>query len=182
MKLHLTTILILIFVGASFGQSQAELSKAIDLYQQGDYNAAIPILNSVVEADKRDWNAWFYLGMSLAKTDKAKEALDAFRKGNSFYPKDQHLDKKVFRFISKPRPPYTDLARSNNVRGKVLLAVEFRADGRIGTVFPVKVLPDGLTENTIEAAKGIKFEPMMIDNKPMTIIRIMEYGFILRDQ
>jgi outer membrane biosynthesis protein TonB len=131
----------------------------------------------VLKADKTDWNAWLYLGMSLTKTEKTKEAFDAFRQGVSFYPKNQYLNDKVFKITAKPRPNYTDLARSNNVNGIVTLAVEFRADGKIGTIVLLKALPGGLTENTIEAAKKIKFKPMLKDDKPITIIRIIEYSF-----
>jgi tetratricopeptide (TPR) repeat protein len=177
MKLHLTAFLILIFVGVSIGQNQAERDKAIGLYQQRDYQAAIPVLKSIIETDKSDWNAWLYLGMSLAKTEKEKEAFEAFRKGASFYPKNQYLNDEVFKITAKPRPSYTDLARSNSVQGIVALAVEFDAEGKVGTIIPIKTLPGGLTENTINVAKKIKFKPMVKDGKPITIIRIVEYSF-----
>ncbi|HEX8279709.1 MAG TPA: energy transducer TonB [Segetibacter sp.] len=177
MKLHLTAFLMLIFVGVAIGQSQAERDKGIELYQQKNYQAAIPVLKSVIEEDKKDWNAWLYLGMSLAKTEKEKEALEAFRKGASYYPKNQYLKDEVFKITAKPRPNYTDLARSNSVSGIVSFAVEFDAEGKVGTIIPIKTLPGGLTENTVNVAKKIKFTPMVKDGKPITIIRIVEYSF-----
>lgn len=176
-KLHLAAILILIFAGILYGQSATERDKAINLYQQSDYNAAIPILQSVVETDKTDWDAWLYLGMSLVKTKNKKEASEAFRQGASNYPKNQYLNDKVFKITAKPRPSYTDLARSNSVSGIITLAVEFGADGKVGTIVVIKSLPGGLTESAIEVAKKIKFEPMLKDNKPITIVRIVEYSF-----
>ncbi len=38
-------------------------------------------------------------------------------------------------------------------------------------------LPDGLTENTIEAAGYIKFNPAVRSGKPITVIKFIQYGF-----
>lgn len=79
--------------------------------------------------------------------------------------------------VSKPRPGYTDDARINNVQGTVKLRVEFLASGRIGSVEPVHGLPDGLTEQAIEAARRIQFRPKQENGKPVTVTRQIEYTF-----
>jgi hypothetical protein len=63
------------------------------------------------------------------------------------------------------------------VSGWVIVAVEFRFDGTIGFVFPIRTLPEGLTEKCIEAARKTKFQPAIKDGKPVTIIKRIEYGF-----
>jgi TonB family protein len=81
------------------------------------------------------------------------------------------------RILSKPRPSYTDAARDNLTQGTVRLRVTFLSNGEIGSILPVKSLPNGLTEEAINAAKNIKFEPATIDGKPVTISRTVEYSF-----
>jgi len=75
---------------------------------------------------------------------------------------------------AKPNPGYTLEARRNGVEGRVVLRVEFRADGQIGDITPLEELPDGLTEKAVEAAKLIEFEPELRDGQPVTrTLRVM---------
>jgi TonB family protein len=84
---------------------------------------------------------------------------------------------KQLRIVSKPRPVYTDLARSNAVQGSVLLRITFLASGQIGSVTVVKALPYGLTEQAIAAARLIKFEPAESTAGPVTVTKVVEYTF-----
>lgn len=81
------------------------------------------------------------------------------------------------KIISKPKPPYTDSARQNQVTGVVRLRVTFTANGQIGSVAPVSGLPYGLTEQAIAAAKQIRFEPAKKNGVPQTSVRVIEYSF-----
>jgi len=81
------------------------------------------------------------------------------------------------KIISKPKAPYTDQARQNNVQGNVTLKITFLASGQIGGVTAVSRLPYGLTENAIAAAKQIKFEPKKINGVPQTTTMTFQYGF-----
>lgn len=78
---------------------------------------------------------------------------------------------------SKPRPNYTDEARTNNVQGTVRLRVTFLASGQIGSVSPVTTLPHGLTEQAIAAARNIRFEPMKVNGVPQNVTKQVEYTF-----
>jgi len=80
---------------------------------------------------------------------------------------------KPFRILTKPKPPYTDEARRNNVQGKVILKVTFLPSGQIGTISTIKGLPNGLTEQAIAAARSIKFET----GKAVT--KSIEYNFTM---
>lgn len=83
----------------------------------------------------------------------------------------------ALQILSKPRPSYTDTARNNVTTGTVRLRVTFLASGKIGNVTSVTSLPDGLTEQAIEAAKNIKFNPATVDGKPVTVTKQIEYSF-----
>lgn len=83
------------------------------------------------------------------------------------------------KIISKPRADYTEEARFNQVQGKVVLRVVFTAKGEIGGIFPVKELPDGLTEQAIAAARKIKFKPATRDGVPYSVSKPVEYTFTI---
>ena len=86
-------------------------------------------------------------------------------------------DLTKLQILSKPRPGYTALARENNTEGTVVLRVTFLPSGKIGSIEPVKSLPDGLTEQAIEAARRIRFEAPTVDGQPMTVVKSIEYTF-----
>lgn len=81
------------------------------------------------------------------------------------------------KIISKPRPGYTDAARTANVQGTVILRVTFMANGSIGSISPVKGLPNGLTEQAIAAARRINFEPAKVNGMGQTVTKQIEYSF-----
>ncbi len=87
---------------------------------------------------------------------------------------------------SKPPAIYTLKARKNKVEGTVRLRVSFLASGEIGDVTYVsetsqkkKLTKYGLVEQAIEAAKQIKFEPARRNGQPVSVVKTVEYSFIL---
>ena len=97
---------------------------------------------------------------------------------NDKYSKQNKKDSPL-KIISKPRPSYTERARTNNTQGKVLLMVEFKADGEIGEITIVQALPFGLTENSIKSARKIKFEPEIENGKSITVKKQVPYSFTI---
>jgi outer membrane biosynthesis protein TonB len=178
MKFTFLILTILLFVFSAFGQNERD--KGIELYLQGDYNSSIVILQQAVQADKKDRDAWLFLGMSLARTRKNNEAIKALREGDSISSKDSSVYDKELKIISKPRPRYTESAKENLTSGIVKLAIEFGADGNIKSIIPIQSLPDGLTQNCIAAARNIEFEPAYKNGKPVSSIKIIEYTFEIR--
>jgi TonB family protein len=79
----------------------------------------------------------------------------------------------------KIHPAYTPEARANGTVGFVLLNVLFRSDGRIGEAKVIRGLPDGLTEQAIEAAKGLRFEPAKKDGRAVSVLSTLEYQFTI---
>ena len=83
------------------------------------------------------------------------------------------------KILSKPRANYTDAARQNQVQGKVVLRVTFSANGSIGAISVVSGLGNGLTEQAIAAARGIRFEPAKRGGVPYTVSKPVEYTFTI---
>lgn len=81
------------------------------------------------------------------------------------------------KILSKSKPNYTDAARQRSTQGNVQLGVLFGANGTIAFAWVRKGLPNGLSEQAIEAAKKITFEPMKKDGKPVSVIKGVEYSF-----
>ncbi len=65
-----------------------------------------------------------------------------------------------------------------DVQGTISLRVEFLADGQVGKVIPVSTLPFGLTENAVEAAKKIKFEPAKKEGVSQNITKTVFYTYV----
>ncbi len=83
------------------------------------------------------------------------------------------------KITSKPKPPFTDAARQNQIQGVVRLKVTFLASGQIGSISPIQGLSGGLTEQAIAAARNIRFEPAKRNGVPYTVIKSVEYNFTL---
>lgn len=80
--------------------------------------------------------------------------------------------------IAKPRAPYTDRARKDNLEGSVLLKVVLLANGGVGSVtVSGEALDDGLTEQAIAAAKRLVFLPKKVNGVPISTIVTFQYGF-----
>lgn len=103
-----------------------------------------------------------------------------FLKERPTIPKNfsENGENKKLKITDKPNPYYTKQARKNLTTGAVHLYVMFLANGRIGLVIPRILLPDGLTQESIEAARKLKFEPQIVNGKPVTVIKTVVYNFI----
>ena len=84
-----------------------------------------------------------------------------------------------FRILSKPNATYTEAARRDQISGTVRLRIEFLSSGEIGEIVPITELPDGLTEQAIAAAKGIRFQPQRVNGAAKTTTKVVEYSFAI---
>lgn len=111
------------------------------------------------------------------------EAIDVFykhfSKANSETGRKPEPDPTVtpLKVTVKSAPSYTNSARQAGVRGTIQVAVLFGASGKVEHVMLLKRLGSGLDENAMRAAYRIGFEPQMKDGKPISVVRIVEYGF-----
>ncbi|HEX8635423.1 MAG TPA: energy transducer TonB [Pyrinomonadaceae bacterium] len=81
---------------------------------------------------------------------------------------------------SKPNPDYPSGARGYGVEGKVKLRIILGADGKVGgRVEVLEGLPHGVTEEAVQAARRIKFEPARKDGRPVSQYVTVIYHFRL---
>ena len=80
--------------------------------------------------------------------------------------------------IPKPKYPVQENV-TICVTGTVRVRVQFLASGKIGEVKAVSTLGYGLTENAIEAAKEIKFEPAVKYGKAVTVVKVIPFNFTI---
>jgi protein TonB len=81
--------------------------------------------------------------------------------------------------ITKPEPRYTEIARQHGITGTVVLRAVFSSSGAVTNIHAVSVLPDGLTEKAILAARGIRFIPSIKDGKFVSMWMELQYNFNL---
>ncbi len=78
---------------------------------------------------------------------------------------------------TEPEPAFTEQARKKRRHGTVVLRVLFASDGKVKYVRVLSGLPDGLTENSIWAARRIKFIPATKNGRPVSQWTQLEYTF-----
>ncbi|MGH9871162.1 MAG: TonB family protein [Pyrinomonadaceae bacterium] len=81
--------------------------------------------------------------------------------------------------LAKPEPVYTELARSQQITGTVILRAVLAADGTVKHLLILSSLPAGLTQQALSAAKKIKFIPASKDGRPVSTYVQLEYNFNL---
>lgn len=77
----------------------------------------------------------------------------------------------------KPKPLYTEEARREGVTGVVELRMLFGKDGTVSDIEPIRGLPDGLTDEAISAARGIRFIPARTGGEPVDTTQVVEFSF-----
>jgi TonB family protein len=98
--------------------------------------------------------------------------------GTSPIYKGRDVTTKV-KLLSKPEPVYTQAARNEQITGTVVLRCVFASDGTVKHILVLQALPNGLTQQSIVAAKQIKFVPATINGKPVSMWMQLEYNYNL---
>ena len=78
---------------------------------------------------------------------------------------------------SKPEPMFTEKARKKKTQGMVVMRVILKASGELRVLNVLKQLPNGLTEQALDAAVKIKFTPAQLDGKPVSETILLQYNF-----
>ena len=86
---------------------------------------------------------------------------------------------KLPKILYRENARYTKEARDNQVSGIVRLNVVFRANGKLTDINVERGLPDGLTEQAIEAVQKTRFEPAQKDGQPVSVRGKIEISFSL---
>lgn len=96
--------------------------------------------------------------------------------GQSKCPDGTTSRDRPLEIVEKPKASYPKDFNAH-VQGTVTLRVEFLSDARIGKISVVKGLPHGLTEQAINAARKIKFNPELKNCNSVDILRPVVYTF-----
>src|SRR5215510_10288799 len=83
------------------------------------------------------------------------------------------------KILYREKATYTEEARGAGVVGTVVMSVVFRGDGNVGDVKIIRGLPFGLIEQSISAAKRIRFEPATKNGEPVSVRGNLEFSFNL---
>jgi hypothetical protein len=88
-------------------------------------------------------------------------------------------DESQLKVLAKPAPKPTkeQSERPPHWQGTVTLRVQFLADGQIGEFTPFSGLPEGLTENAVEAARQIKFQPALKNGVLVSVTKQVQYSY-----
>lgn len=81
--------------------------------------------------------------------------------------------------LYKEKAKYTEEARQLNIQGLVVLLATFNVNGQITDIRVVRGLPGGLTEEALQAAKRIRFQPANENGVPVMVRAQLEYNFTL---
>ena len=81
--------------------------------------------------------------------------------------------------IKEVKPEYTPEARAAGLQGSVVLYLEISAAGEVETAHVIQSLGLGLDEKAIEAVKQRRYEPAILDGKPVEIEQSGEVRFLL---
>lgn len=84
---------------------------------------------------------------------------------------------KRARLLDAPAAVYPDETRGAKAKGEVRLRLVLAADGTIKNIFPIKSLPNGLTEAAMNAAQQIKFTPAVRNGRPVSQFTTLSYEF-----
>jgi hypothetical protein len=123
----------------------------------------------------------FFQSIRLGKPRNATQVVDGpgmplvLDTGERIY-KGNEVTTKV-RLISKPEPEFTEEALSNQTRGTVILWAIFSKTGEVTGIRVVAGLPNGITEQCLNAARQIRFVPATKDGQPVSMWMTLEYNF-----
>ncbi|MBA3631641.1 MAG: tetratricopeptide repeat protein [Acidobacteria bacterium] len=81
-------IFVLLLSSVVFVSAQTDTEKGIELYNKGDYQNAVQILKRAAKQNKKDVNAWYYLGWSSAQIQDVKASRKAFKEAADLNPQD----------------------------------------------------------------------------------------------
>jgi TonB family protein len=88
---------------------------------------------------------------------------------------------KPVEILFKPKPAYTDEARTKKIEGEVLLKVLFTASGEVKVLQVERGLGFGLDESAEAAARQIRFHPAQEDGQPVDSPAIVHIKFAMAD-
>lgn len=172
--MKLIVVLLLILTSSSVSSGQSDRDRGIELFRAGKYAEATELLEKLRTGGNADYTSALYLGASYVKAGQNQQATEIFGKLQTFpRPKNPTVYERKIKVKERPLPRFgRDVGA-----GQIQLAVELKADGKVGFIFPVSSTSEILLQGAIDAAKKIKFEPAILNKDPVSVVLIFEYSF-----
>ena len=168
----LTTISLVLFL-ACLTLGQDSVKEGADLYRAGKYAEAIEAFKKTQELKG---SLWLFVGAAYFQLGKEDLARGAFLKAKEMGRLHTIDGEKAINITNRVYPRPDGMSRDSG-RGTAMLAVEFKADKKIGFVFVVQTTDLQFGQNCITTAKGIKFKPATSGNSAVTTVQLIEYSF-----
>jgi TonB family protein len=81
------------------------------------------------------------------------------------------------KWTSKPAPRYPQIAKELHISGTVFLLVTIAEDGSVKSIQPLASPHDSLTESSAAAVAKWRWEPQLIDGKPVQVDALMRVNY-----
>ncbi len=184
---------------AAFGAESKELTQTLNdlaLLYQGDGNLGqsiayfkrlLPIKEKEVRANHPDFaESLAKYAMFLSLANKKKEAEEYEARARAIYdalpdqPKPQTVEPNILKgfAILKVAPEYPMLAKSNRIRGSVLVQVWIDQIGTVTKAVSVSG-PNELRSAAEAAAKQWRFKPTIVNGRAIKVLGILTFNFTL---
>ncbi|HEX8653357.1 MAG TPA: TonB family protein [Pyrinomonadaceae bacterium] len=161
------------FDAASEKINGGNISRLELLYKETLGSVDAYLATGVAASALRGWTEVFNSLMMQGKFLELARA--ALAQGQS--PRWSEIPKIKARILKRPFPLYTREARENQVYGTIILSAMLTADGQVVDIRVVKGLDQSLTEESMEAARQIKFQPATVGGRPVSQYVRIDYSF-----
>ncbi len=142
------------------------LRQAVEVLETGQRNSRSEADRNLI-AERLESMRWFYDYYERTK-DAGEPSVPSVNPPKNIKP---------LKILYQPKPSYTEDGRIAGAEGAVRLAIHLGSNGEVLHILKLWGIGYGLDEEAIKAAKAIKFEPKMVDGKPISVVIIREYTF-----
>lgn len=81
------------------------------------------------------------------------------------------------RGVYNPKPAYTEIARKARIEGQVILQLTLDRQGAVSDLQVLRGLPMGLTEAAEEVVRTWRYEPALLNGKPVPVYMVVTVHF-----
>ncbi len=163
MKISLRLLICAVLLSASSVFTQSDREKGIQFYKDGNYQSAITSLNSITKSDKKDAEAWNYLGMAYLNISKFKESRKALENAVKLNPQNAAFPINL---------AYSNLLANKLSNAEKAIQKAIALDSKNATAFYIRAL--------IFLSKG-KYDNAIADaNSSLSIDKTLGVAYLLK--
>lgn len=166
-------------VAATPNSASDYVTQSSELFDKGNYEAAVKTLEQAIRVDPQYEQAYYALSDAYLKLNNENKSLEVEQQGLQIARSKRRLisggfmNSKALNFQVPEKPPIARVART---AGKVTVAVFVGEDGNVISARAVEGHPL-LRSAAVQAAISVKFEPLNVSGVPVKVVGILEYEF-----